>query len=164
MNLTVGSLLALRYSEEQGLSLKQSLRQVATLPPLWALAAALACKFLHVPVPEFILHGAGVLGAAVSALMILSLGMALKPERVDHVLPILTASGIKLLLSPLVMLLLPPITVATSIAAIVAAATMDASTTTTAAAAVAAAVWVYLCEEGQQRAGSATAGGGGEWQ
>ncbi len=102
MNLTVGSLLALRYSEEHGLSLKKSLRQVATLPPLWALAAALVCKFLHLPVPEFILHGAGVLGAAVSALMILSLGMALKPERVDHVLPILTASGIKLLLSPLV--------------------------------------------------------------
>lgn len=102
LNLIVGSLLAMRYSEEQGLSLRQSLKQVIQLPPLWALAAALAFKFLPVPVPDFILHGTKVLGATVSGLMILSLGMALKFQRVEHLLPILTVSGIKLLLSPLI--------------------------------------------------------------
>lgn len=102
LNLIVGSLLAMRYSEEEDLSLGQSLKQVIQLPPLWALAAALGCKFLHIPVPAFILHGTGVLGAAVSGLMILSLGMALKFRRINHLLPIFAVSGIKLLLSPLV--------------------------------------------------------------
>ena len=36
---------------------------LAQLPPLWALAAALGCKFLYVPLPAFILHGTSVLGA-----------------------------------------------------------------------------------------------------
>ena len=102
LNLTVGSLLAMSYSEEQGLNLRQSLKQVAQLPPLWALAAALGCKFLYVPLPAFILHGTSVLGAVVSGLMILSLGMALKFRRVNHLLPILTVSGIKLILSPII--------------------------------------------------------------
>ena len=101
LNLIVGSLLAMRYSEEGGLNLRQSLKQVAQLPPLWALAAALGCKFLQIPVPDFVLHGTGVLGNAVSGLMILSLGMALKFRRVNHLLPILSVTGIKLLLSPL---------------------------------------------------------------
>ena len=102
LNLIVGSLLAMRYSEAQGLGVRKSLRQVVQLPPLWALAAALACKFLEIPVPAFILHGTEVLGGAVSGLMILSLGMALRFERHGHVLPILTVSSIKLLVSPLI--------------------------------------------------------------
>lgn len=102
LNLIVGSLLAMGYSGEQGLSLRQSLKQVAQLPPLWALAAALGSKFLHIPVPAFILHGTGVLGSAVSGLMILSLGMALKFRRVEHPVPILAVCGIKLWLAPVV--------------------------------------------------------------
>ena len=101
LNLIVGSLLAMRFSGEQGVGLRQSLAQVMRLPPIWALVAALACKFLRIPVPEFILHGTAVLGATVSGLMILSLGMALRFQRIGHPLPILAVSGIKLLLSPL---------------------------------------------------------------
>lgn len=101
LNLVVGSLLAMRYSGERGLSLRKSLKQLVQLPPLWALGAALGCKYLHLPVPAFILHGTEVLGGAVSGLMILSLGMALKFERLEHLLPILTVSSIKLLLCPL---------------------------------------------------------------
>ncbi len=100
LNLIVGSLLAIGHSAERGLDLRQSLRQVVLLPPLWALAAALSCKFLHVPVPEFLVHATGVLGATVSGLMILSLGMALKFQRVDHLLPILSVGAVKLLVSP----------------------------------------------------------------
>lgn len=102
LNLIVGSLLAMRFSEEKSASLRQSLQQVIQLPPLWTLAAALACKFLEVPVPDFILHGTGVLGATVSGLMILSLGMALRFRQLDHLLSSLAAGGIKLLLSPLI--------------------------------------------------------------
>jgi hypothetical protein len=100
LNLIVGSLLAMGYCQESGLGLRQSMMQVVRLPPLWTLAAALACKYLEIPVPAFIMHGTEVLGAAVSGLMILSLGMALRFERLDHVVPIVTVSGVKLLLSP----------------------------------------------------------------
>lgn len=105
LNLVVGSLLAMQFGDAQGMGLRQSLGQVLRLPPLWALVAALACKFLAVPVPDFVLHGAGVLGGAVSGLMILSLGMALRFERLEHPLPIAAVGGIKLLLSPLVVFL-----------------------------------------------------------
>jgi predicted permease len=102
LNLIVGSLLAMRFSGERGVNLRQSLKQVVQLPPLWALVAALLCKKLEVPVPEFILHGTAVLGGAVSGLMILSLGMALRFERVEHLVPTLGVGGIKLFLSPVI--------------------------------------------------------------
>lgn len=102
LNLIVGSLLAMQFGDAKGLGLRQSLAQVLRLPPLWALVVALACKSLAVPVPEFVLHGAGVLGGAVSGLMILSLGMALRFERLEYPLPFAAVGGIKLLLSPLV--------------------------------------------------------------
>lgn len=101
LNLVVGSLLAMRFGDQGG-GLGQSLRQLLRLPPLWALAAALACNLLRVPVPEFALHAAGVLGNAVSGLMVLSLGMALRAQRLAHPGLLLAAGGIKLLLCPLV--------------------------------------------------------------
>lgn len=102
LNLIVGSLLALRFCEAQAGGLRQSLRQVLRLPPLWALAAALACKAFAVAPPAFVLHAAGVLGGAVSGLMILSLGMALRFERFERPLPSLLVASVKLLLAPLV--------------------------------------------------------------
>lgn len=102
LNLIIGSILAMRYSEDHGLDLKQSLKQVIQLPPIWALVAALGCKFLHIPVPDFILHGTAVLGNAVSGLMILSLGMALKFQRLKHLTPIMVVTGIKLIISPII--------------------------------------------------------------
>lgn len=102
LNLLVGSLLALRFGDAEGRGLRQSLRQVLRLPPLWALAAALACKAFAVPVPAFLLHATGVLGGAVSGLMILALGMALRFERLQQPLPFALVGAVKLLLSPLV--------------------------------------------------------------
>lgn len=102
LNLIVGSLLALRFGDAQSVGLRQSLRQVLRLPPLWALAAALACKAFAVQPPAFVLHAAGVLGGAVSGLMILSLGMALRFERPERPLPLLLAASVKLLLAPMV--------------------------------------------------------------
>lgn len=102
LNLIVGSILAMHYSEEHSLDFKQSLKQVVQLPPIWALVVALAFKFLYIPVPEFILHGAAVLGGTVSGLMILSLGMALKFQKPNHLVPIMAVTGIKLIVSPII--------------------------------------------------------------
>lgn len=101
LNLIVGSILAMNLGGKKGSGLAESLKQVALLPPLWLMMVALACKYLQIPIPQFLTHGTGVLGAAVPGLMILSLGMALRIQRVEHLFPILTASGIKLFLSPL---------------------------------------------------------------
>ena len=89
----------MRFNGQERQTLGRSAAQVIRLPPLWALAAALGFKFLHIPVPEFILHATQVLGATVSGLMILALGMALRRRRIDHALPVLAVAGIKLLLS-----------------------------------------------------------------
>jgi predicted permease len=105
LNLIVGSLLAMRFSGERDLGLRQSLTQVVRLPPLGTLAAALACKYLEIPVPAFLMHGTEVLGGTVSGLMILALGMALRFERLDHFLPLVTVYGVKLLLSPFLVFL-----------------------------------------------------------
>jgi predicted permease len=102
LNLIVGSLLAISYSGKKGIGIGQSLRQVIQLPPLWAMFAALLLRQLPVPVPHFVIHGTQVLGAGVAGLMILSLGMALQFQRISNLWPILTVSGIKLLLSPLI--------------------------------------------------------------
>ncbi len=104
LNVFAGSLLAMRFNGQERQTLGRSAAQVIRLPPLWALAAALGFKFLHIPVPEFVLRATQVLGATVSGLMILALGMALRRRRVDHAVPVLAVAGIKLLLSPLLVL------------------------------------------------------------
>ena len=104
LNLIAGSLLALSLNGQERPSLSRSAAEVIRLPPLWALAAALGFKFLHIPVPEFILHATQVLGSTVSGLMILALGMALRLRRIEHAVPVVAVAGIKLLLSPLLVL------------------------------------------------------------
>jgi predicted permease len=79
---------------------------VAELPLLWAIAVALILNVLRVELPSFVLGAASLLGNAVSGLMILSLGMALRIEtlrtlgrRLGVLIPCVL---IKLALSPLV--------------------------------------------------------------
>lgn len=102
LNLIAGSMLAMSFSENKDLGFVHSLKQVAKLPPIWALVIALAAKYLQIPLPTFLLHATQVLGAAVPGLMVLSLGMALQFQRINHLGPILAVSGIKLFLSPMI--------------------------------------------------------------
>src|SRR5262249_60580131 len=81
-NLLLGSTLASRYGDSTRAGMGEALRRLATLPLLWAIAAALLLNLLHIPLPAFLLSAATLLGNAVSGLMILSLGMALRLETV----------------------------------------------------------------------------------
>lgn len=105
-NLVLGQSLASRYAGAPPIGFAESLRRVAALPLLWAIAAALTLNLLHVPVPEFVIGATSLLGNAVSGLMILSLGMALRIEtlraRGRQLAVLLPCVGIKLALSPLI--------------------------------------------------------------
>jgi len=105
-HLLLGSTLASRYAGVSSAGFADALRRVAELPLLWAIAAALTLNVLDVALPAFLLGAASLLGNAVSGLMILSLGMALRIEtlrdrgrQLGFLLPCLV---IKLALSPLV--------------------------------------------------------------
>ena len=105
-NLMLGSALASRYARATPSGLSDAVRRVAELPLLWAIAVALILNVLRVELPSFVLGAASLLGNAVSGLMILSLGMALRIEtlrtlgrRLGVLIPCVL---IKLALSPLV--------------------------------------------------------------
>jgi predicted permease len=106
-NLVLGQALASRYGGGAPVSFGESLRRLATMPLLWAIAAALALNLAAVPVPPFVLSAVSLLGNAVSGLMIVSLGMALRIEalraRGRQLAALLPCAVIKLGVSPLVM-------------------------------------------------------------
>jgi len=104
-DLMLGQALAARYGGAAPVSAGESLRRVLAMPLLWAIAAALLLNVARIAVPGFVLGAATLLGNAVSGLMILSLGMALRIEalrargrQLGFLLPCVL---IKLALSPL---------------------------------------------------------------
>lgn len=100
-SLNLGSSKRLPF--QTGLQLGwQACQQMVRLPALWAVAIALIWKVSGLPVPAFLLQATQLLGNTVTGLMMLSLGMGLRYRRIDQPLPLLVASGIKLLISPVV--------------------------------------------------------------
>jgi malate permease and related proteins len=83
---------------------RQALRAVITMPALWAIVLALVWTGSGIPVPGFLMEATRILGNTVTGLMMLSLGMGLRYRRLHRPWPLLLASTIKLLVSPLVVL------------------------------------------------------------
>lgn len=106
VNLLCGAALASRYAAVTPAGRADVLRSIVKLPLLWAIVVALLLNFLRIPVPAFVLGAAAQLGNAVTALMILSLGMALRIEalraRRRQLGVLVPCVMIKLALSPLV--------------------------------------------------------------
>jgi predicted permease len=100
--LSVGALVAVRISGGSAGGAASLLRRIAKLPPLWALAVALIVKFLHIPLPEFLLSATKTLSVMAVGLMILSLGMALRPRRVRHIGSLTVVAVIQLIFIPAV--------------------------------------------------------------
>jgi predicted permease len=105
-NLVLGQALASRYGGGAAVSFGESVRRVLAMPLLWAIAAALLLNVTRTAVPGFVLGATTLLGNAVSGLMILSLGMALRIEalrdrgrQLGFLLPCVLT---KLALSPLI--------------------------------------------------------------
>ena len=103
LNLSVGVALGESFSgKPRSGVLRQAFRAVATMPALWAIVLALSWTASGVPVPGFLMEATRILGNTVTGLMMLSLGMGLRYRRIHQPLPLLLASAIKLLVSPLV--------------------------------------------------------------
>ncbi|MGA2410585.1 MAG: AEC family transporter [Candidatus Binataceae bacterium] len=105
-DLITGSLLATFYIEGERSSLAAALRQVLMFPLLWSAAVALTLRALSIPLPAFLLMALHILGQSTSGLMLLILGMALKPDVLKGALARLKSWWplllIKLVLSPIV--------------------------------------------------------------
>lgn len=79
--------------------------QLLRFPLLWAVAFAFTLRWLEIPIPPFVLSALHLLGQSVSGLMLLVLGMALKPAAVVTAFRLIGVwwplLPIKLVLSPL---------------------------------------------------------------
>jgi predicted permease len=105
LNLSVGVALGESFSGNVSSGvLRQAIRAVITMPALWAIVLALAWTGSGIPIPDFLMEATRILGNTVTGLMMLSLGMGLRYRRIHQPLPLLLASAIKLLVSPLVIL------------------------------------------------------------
>ena len=110
LDLTTSSIIAPLYGSEIRISAKSIAWDIATLPLLWAIAAAMVCRLINLPVPSFVMMAAHLLGQTVSGLMLIVLGMALHPamllSSVRKSWQLLTPMIIKLAISPLLVLLM----------------------------------------------------------
>ncbi|KAF0208976.1 MAG: AEC family transporter [Actinomycetota bacterium] len=99
--ITLGALVASHYGEHE---LKVNpLREILTFPPFIALALALVLR--SVPVPEMVGSWLGALGKLVVPLIMISVGLSLRPKSVgEHLSKIAAIAGVKLVVLPLLAL------------------------------------------------------------
>jgi len=90
------------YGQGRRPTLRESLRTVASLPPVWGILAGMALNLLHAPLPQFMLTSLEMLGSLVVPLMIFSVGLALSLPEVRHAFAIVPAVLIKLALVPII--------------------------------------------------------------
>lgn len=97
---TFGVSVAARYGEGGSVTIKDSLRTVLSLPPIWGIVTGLVIKAAHIPLPGFLMKAVGLLGDLVIPLMIFTLGLSLSLRKVAHAVKILPAVAVKFLVVP----------------------------------------------------------------
>lgn len=98
----VGAPLAARYGENRKLRISESLKIVASLPPIWGIFIGIALNLTNAPLPAFLLKTLGMLSDIVIPLMIFSIGLALTFPNLKRVSIIIPAVIIKLAIVPFV--------------------------------------------------------------
>ena len=98
----VGASLASRYGEGRRFEIRESLKTISSLPPLWGIFAGIILRISHIPVPGFVMKTLGMLGDLVVPLMIFTIGLALSFPKVRHAYAIIPAVIIKLFLLPFI--------------------------------------------------------------
>ena len=102
LNLTLGAMIAIAYGSQEPITLRNTLLEALKLPPVWALAVAIAWKASGIPCPDLVLNTAAILAVTVSGLMMLSLGMALRFTPTRLMALAVPVAVIKLVVSPLI--------------------------------------------------------------
>lgn len=96
----VGASLAARYGEGRRLPARESLKAIASLPPVWAILLGMLLHEAALPLPSFGIKALEMLGSLVVPLMIFSIGLALTLPKVAHAYAVVPAVVIKLALGP----------------------------------------------------------------
>ncbi|KAK6020052.1 transporter, auxin efflux carrier family protein [Ostertagia ostertagi] len=105
LNLTLGAMIAIAYGSQEPITFRRTAYEALKLPPLWALVVAIVWKLSGIPCPSLIMDTASILSVAVSGIMMLSLGMALRFSATPLMALAIPVSAIKLALSPFVVFL-----------------------------------------------------------
>lgn len=96
--VTLGSIVAARFGEH-GVKVNP-VKEIVTFPPFIALALALLLRSVSVPV--LVMDWLGVLGKLVVPLIMVSVGLSLKPRRLREHLPVVSViAAIKLIVLPM---------------------------------------------------------------
>ncbi|MBI5848181.1 MAG: AEC family transporter [Nitrospirae bacterium] len=97
-----GASLASHYGENRKMNIRESIRAIISLPPIWGIACGIMLKLSGIPLPSFLLRSLEMLGSLVVPLMIFSIGLALTLPRVSHAYAIIPAVIIKMAVSPFI--------------------------------------------------------------
>lgn len=98
----IGAPIASRYGENKKVEIRESLKTIASLPPIWAILIGIALNIINISIPTFLLDTLDMFGNLVVPLMIFSIGLALTIPKVKHAYVIIPALIIKLIMVPLV--------------------------------------------------------------
>lgn len=100
--LTIGILVAQQYGQGSGTA-ASIWRGLLRVPPLWAAVVAVMFNLADVSIPRVVQQGLGLMGGAVSPLMLIALGLSLRLDsvRAESWRPIALVAGIQLLVMPL---------------------------------------------------------------
>lgn len=98
----VGSAIASRYGENKRVEIRESLKTIVSLPPIWAIFLGIILNLTNISLPVFVLNTLEMLGSLVIPLMIFSIGLALTIPRIKHAYIIVPAVIIKLIIVPFV--------------------------------------------------------------
>lgn len=98
----VGAAVASRYGENKKINFRESIKTIASLPPIWAILIGIILNLVRVSLPEFIMNALSMFGNLVVPLMIFSIGLALSAPKVKHAFIIIPTVIIKLLIVPFV--------------------------------------------------------------
>ncbi len=98
----LGASIASRYGEGKAFSIRESLKTISSLPPLWGIAGGILLRLAGIPIPLFVMKTLGMFGDLVVPLMIFTIGLALSFPEVRHAYAIIPAVSIKLFIVPLI--------------------------------------------------------------
>lgn len=100
----VGAPIAARFGEGRKPDVRESLRAIVSLPPVWAIFLGMAMSLSGIRLPAAVLLALEMLGRVVVPLMVFSIGLAVSLPRVRHAWAVLPAVVLKLVVVPFISL------------------------------------------------------------
>ena len=95
-----GVAIASSYGNSEKFSIKQSLKTIAELPPIWALVLGFAVNFAAWKLPDFLVKTLDLMSMPIVPMMIFSVGLALTVPKLKQTVTAIPAIIIKLCVIP----------------------------------------------------------------